>query len=230
VNADQVLDTLRAKHFRKSGFAFLREVRSDDSAVNGTRYADGLAVSLRRSLGSWFAGVEVKTNRGDWKSERRHPEKAGEVQRFCRYWWIASTPDVVNDGEVLGPWGHMVVSGGVVRIAKEAPLLSPEPPTAGFVASVLRCFAKDRAEISAAWRRGYDEARSNDPWTAGVTHADIVGISVKTGLSTTTVRGYYRRYGDVTDANRGLIERACVLLGLPARGEKAGQGGKHGNG
>lgn len=141
LSATRVLDLIAEKHFNGGAFAMLREVhnRTGNSYDGRDRYADALIISLWPSRGIWFGGVEVKVDRNDWLRERSSPEKSEPIQKYCNYWWVAAPPGVVQAGELPETWGHIEVGGEKpVRIAREAPRLPAEPPSATFIASVLR--------------------------------------------------------------------------------------------
>lgn len=140
---------------RGPGFAWLDEVRSRTgyrSRRNNERerYADLLAVSLYPSRGCWFAGVEIKISRADFLRELKAPDKSHAIKRYCQHWWLATLPGVVSHADELPDgWGCMVVkpptdpvfdriAGATVEILRGARVLQAEPPTATFVASVLR--------------------------------------------------------------------------------------------
>ena len=132
-----VLGVLRAKLFREPAHAWLYEVRNA-TGFAANRAADAVVVSCWPSRGIWFAGIELKTHRSDWLREIKDPSKAEAIGRYCHYWWVATTEGVVVDGEVPEAWGHVVVRGKAAEIQKQAPRREPEPPTAGFVAAMLR--------------------------------------------------------------------------------------------
>lgn len=136
--APKILDRLAAGIWPSPAHVILREVRNATGYAQQSRAADALVVSVWPSRGVWFAGVEVKISRGDWRSELKNPEKSTEIQKFCDYWWVAAAPEVVADGEVPSNWGLIEVDGAKARIIKDAPRLTPAPLTSEFIASVLR--------------------------------------------------------------------------------------------
>lgn len=156
MSADAVLSRLEATLFRAPAHAMLREVRNATGFARVTRTADALVVSLWPSRGVWFAGVEVKVSRGDWLRELKDPAKSDEIQRFCNYWWVATPPGIVRDGELPAAWGLVEVTSAKSRVKKAAPKLKPAPLSAAFVAAVFR----NRAEYEAGLRgRIVDELR-----------------------------------------------------------------------
>lgn len=139
-SAKTVLSALRSGPFPEPSHAWLYEVRNatGNDVKTDTRYADALIVSCWPSRGIWFAGVEVKVSRRDWKNELKNPEKSTAIQDFCDYWWIAAPPLVIEPSEIPEAWGLLEVQGDRVKTIKEAPKLLAKPLAQGFVASILR--------------------------------------------------------------------------------------------
>jgi len=104
-----------------------------------SRTADAVAVCAWPSRGMEIHGVEVKAYRSDWIRELRQPEKSTAVQRYCDRWWVvAEREDVVAADEVPSTWGLLVLRGKKLVTLVDAPKLTAEPLTRGFVASILR--------------------------------------------------------------------------------------------
>ncbi len=155
MRAHDVVAALREGPFRAPAHAFLEEVRNATGAARIERYADALAISLWPSRGIWFAGVEVKVSRQDWKRELDDPRKSAAIQRFCDYWWVAAPAGIVESHEVPETWGLFVIHegkrrGGPVEVVKPAPKIAAEGLSAAFVASVLRNHASTADEVIAA--------------------------------------------------------------------------------
>lgn len=158
--ADAILSALEAKRFKPGAFALLREVRNRTGYHGRQRYADALAVSCWPSRGLSFSGIEVKISRSDWQREIAEPEKSAEIQRFCHYWWIATPPGIVREGELPETWGLFEVDGKKVMAVREAPRLEPDPPSIGFVCSVFRNQSKGLERmLQHATTEGYVRAR-----------------------------------------------------------------------
>ena len=133
-----ILDRLEQGPFSRPGFVLIRQVRNATGFNRKqTRYADGVAVSLFPSRGVFFAGIEVKVSRSDWQKELADVEKSAEIQRFCRHWWIAAPPGIVNKNELPPTWGLYEI-GDRCRPVIQAPVLECEPPSVGFTAALLR--------------------------------------------------------------------------------------------
>lgn len=141
-----MIAALREGPFCAPAHTVLEEVRNSTGYAKTQRYADLLAVSLWPSRGLWFAGVEVKVSRSDWKMELKNPAKSVAIQRYCDYWWLAAPEGVVEPHEVPESWGLYTIlpgkpKGGPVRMDKQAPKLTPDPLSTTFVASVIRNFS-----------------------------------------------------------------------------------------
>jgi hypothetical protein len=138
LGAPQVLATLREKMFAGDAWAWMTEVRNGTGYARSARSADALAVSCWPSRGLFAAGIEIKVSRSDWKHELLQPAKSDEVQRFCRHWWIATSPGIVLPEELPPTWGLVETDGKVCSVVRQAPELQHADPTWLFVASVLR--------------------------------------------------------------------------------------------
>ena len=112
---------------------------ADSNGFGRHRIADAIAMNTWPSRGTAVHGFEVKTDRGDWLRELKHPEKSAPVQRFCDRWWICvDQGDLVREGELPETWGLLVLKSKKLVQVKEAPKLAAEPLTRGFVAVLLR--------------------------------------------------------------------------------------------
>lgn len=156
-SATFVLDAVEKSSAFKCGdgapHILLREVRNGTGFKRTERYADGLLVSLWPSRGVWFAGIEVKVSRRDWLSELKNPAKSADIQKWCRYWWLATAEGVARPEEIPEAWGWVEVSKkGRLHVRKSAPPSGTEPLTVDFVASILR-------NRSAAERKLIDRAK-----------------------------------------------------------------------
>jgi hypothetical protein len=114
---------------------------ADGTGHNKTRTVDAIIVSLWPSRGLWIAGVEIKVSRGDLLRELRDPAKQESVYKHCDYFYLAvGDASIVRDGDVPETWGLLVPGRGgkKMKVAKEAPKLTPEPMSPAFLASILR--------------------------------------------------------------------------------------------
>lgn len=138
--------------FPDGAFVRIPGVRNGTGWQRRTTTADALIVSCWPSRGLWFAGVEIKVSRGDWKRELAKPDKSAEIQKWCNYWYVAAPAGVVPLGELPPTWGLIECSGRGCKIVKAAPKLEPKPADTAFVCSVLRRIAESmvpRSEVNA---------------------------------------------------------------------------------
>jgi len=133
-----VANLLTQKVWSEPAFATLREVRNGTGYRRTERYADLVVVSCWPSRGLWIGGVEIKVSRSDWTRELRDPEKSAEIQKWCKYWWVAAPIGVVRDGELPETWGLVEVTESTAKLKRAAPELKPAELDVGFVASLLR--------------------------------------------------------------------------------------------
>ena len=133
------------KRFKAPEFAFLQEVRNETGLATVDRYADAIAMNLWPSRGMEVHGFEIKVSRADLLSELKNPSKSSPIQAFCDRWWLVlSDKSLIKPGELPPTWGLMVVRGTTqLRVEAEAVKLEPQPPSIGFVASLLRNFEKN---------------------------------------------------------------------------------------
>lgn len=154
--SDGIFAALR-KRFAAPEWAYFEEVRNGTGfSRRTTRTADGLAFSLWPSRGLELHGIEVKTHRSDWLREKKEPEKAEEIGRFCDRWWLAVTPGVVLDvGEVPSTWGLLEWDGKRWRTHRDAPKrLEATPLDRPMLAAILRKASEtESARIQAAAQR-----------------------------------------------------------------------------
>lgn len=138
LTANEVLDQLQQRVFHPKSHAMLREVNNATGYRGGRRYADAVICSCWPSRGLWLGGIEVKVSRPDWLSELKSPEKSAEIQKYCSFWWVATPPGIVRDGELPETWGLIEVTRKQSKTVKRAPKLEVAPLDMPFVASVLR--------------------------------------------------------------------------------------------
>jgi len=128
-------------------YALFFEV-ANGTGSNIRRYADAMAMSLFPSRGLTMHGFEVKVSRSDWKRELDNPRKAEEGNfRYCDHWWIVTTPNIVQPGELPKTWGHLELqtTGDIERgftsklkLKVPAPVLDAEQMSRNFIAALLR--------------------------------------------------------------------------------------------
>jgi hypothetical protein len=120
-------------------YVWLPQVRNGTGfAKSATRTADALGLSVWPSRGLFFVGVEVKVTRSDWRHELAQPEKAAEIEKYCRQWYIASPRGVVPEAELPETWGLIEVTRTTAEIVKAAAVQQTTPPDMLFTCAVLR--------------------------------------------------------------------------------------------
>ncbi len=129
---------LVAKRFPSPAFAYLTQVRNGTGfARKQDRTADAIAVSCYPSRGLYLIGVEIKVSRSDWRKELADPQKAADMQKYCRYWYIAAQKGVVLLGELPSNWG-LIECDKTARIKIPAPKLECKPLDMLMFCSILR--------------------------------------------------------------------------------------------
>ncbi len=109
------------------------------------------------SNGHMIHGFEIKVSRGDFLSEMKDPTKSQAVFKFCNRWSVVTPTGLIKAEELPQTWGWMTFDGRSMRTVKQAPALSPEPLTAGFVAAMLRRSGEADAGLIAAAVRAETE-------------------------------------------------------------------------
>lgn len=135
-----------AKRFAAPEFAFLTQVRSRTGYGGDIRTADAMAMCLYPSRGLELHGLEIKVSRSDWLREKKAPEKAEEIARYCDRWWLVVGDEaIVQPGELPPAWGLMAPRGKGLVAKVEAPALSPPAAPRHFLAAILRNVAEAHA-------------------------------------------------------------------------------------
>lgn len=132
------------RRYGAPAYALFFEVADKTGSAN--RYADAMAMALWPSRGLKLLGFEIKVDRRDWLRELKNPAKAEAMARLCNEWWVVTTEDVIQEGELPEPWGWLLLGGksGKLHVKKKA-LVQPSPQLEGanvmarhLVASLLR--------------------------------------------------------------------------------------------
>jgi hypothetical protein len=127
---------------------------------SASRSADALLMELWKPH-EWH-GFEIKASRADWLNERKDPSKAEAFTRYMDRWWlVVGDTSIVKDGELPEGWGLLVPTDGrVLRVAKQAPKLTPAVMPATFVAALMRRLVEqsvDTKRLDEAAQRGRHE-------------------------------------------------------------------------
>lgn len=133
-------------------YAFFTEVGSGTGSLGG-RYADAVACSLYPSTGLEIQGFEIKTGRGDFLNEMKHPEKSAEVMQHCHRWWLVAPKGVAVADELPKSWGFFELSNGRFFKKKHAPELTPTENNRAFVASLLRRATEHTVPRETLWSK-----------------------------------------------------------------------------
>jgi len=136
MRADDVRAAL-AKKYAAPEYALFFEV-GDATGGRARRWADAVAMGLWPSRGLALQGFEIKVSRSDLTSELKNPAKAESIARYCRYWWLATPPGLVREGELPEGWGLYEAHANGLRCVKQAPALVEEPVSPAFLAAILR--------------------------------------------------------------------------------------------
>jgi hypothetical protein len=161
-----ILQALR-NLFGPPAFGLLTEVADGTGTARIGRFADALAMSLWPSRGLHLHGIEIKASRTDWLRELKNPAKADAIAQFCDFWWVATLPDIVKDGELPPTWGLFELEGDKLKEKIKAPLAAPIPVDRSFLAAVFRRSVEQRAEaaeLEIAREEGRKEARNHCRW------------------------------------------------------------------
>jgi hypothetical protein len=153
------------KRFCAPEWAIMFEV-GDATGARHTRFADAVAMSLWPSRGLELHGIENKVARSDWLNERKQPEKAETIARFCEHWHLVTAQRVVLDVSEIPPaWGWIEFDGAKFHERKKPVRTAAEPITRAFLAALLRRVSSaDAAEVDAlvAKRCADAEAQINE--------------------------------------------------------------------
>lgn len=142
-----------ARVFPPPAHVLLSQVRNGVGYAKRTRTADALVASVWPSRGLYLTGVEIKVSRGDWLRELKKPEKSVSIQAYCRHWYIATPPGIVEPGTLPETWGLIETTEGRTRIVTPAPKLDPKPVDMLFVCSILRAISEQTVPSSEVEQR-----------------------------------------------------------------------------
>lgn len=128
------------KHHEGSEWAFLAQVRNQTGYDRNVRTADAIAFSLWPSRGIYATGYEVKVSKQDLKKELAQPEKAEEIARFCKCWFVATPEGLCKPEDLPLTWGLVEVKDtGKLKWTKPAtPNEHVMEPTWRFVCAIMR--------------------------------------------------------------------------------------------
>lgn len=146
-------------HYQAPGWRVFFEVAAD-TGVKANRHIDALACGIWPSVGHEVHGIEIKVSRSDWKRELADPAKAQELMRFSNRWWLACPDGLVAPDEVPATWGILYLKeNGTIKVKKQAPALTPDPITRGFMMAVIRNAPSVDTDLIAAIAAKNEERR-----------------------------------------------------------------------
>lgn len=126
-----------ALRYQAPEWALFMEV-ANGTGMKMRRYADAIAMSLFPSRGLDLHMFEVKTDRGDWLREKKNPEKAEEIAKYCDFMWLVASDGVAKIEEIPQTWGWLVQQKTRL-IQKKAPQrMTPCAIDRPFLAALLR--------------------------------------------------------------------------------------------
>lgn len=119
-------------------YSLLQEV-SDKAGFYRSRSADFIIMSLWPSRGLGLTGIELKSSRADWLSEKKKPEKAENIFQYCDYFYLLTSGDnIAHIEEIPETWGWLNIKGGRIMTVKESPKLNPVNISRHFLAALLK--------------------------------------------------------------------------------------------
>lgn len=135
----------------------------------GERRTDALALNMWASRGHALWGYEIKVSRSDWLRERKHPEKADGIIRYCAQWWLATPNDksIIPDDEVPDGWGLIRWTGKQWRTVVRAEKRTPKPiPDVLWISMLKNHRRVDEHALEQERRAGYSAGHQDAAKTA----------------------------------------------------------------
>ena len=134
VTTKDIRDALRAKHtpadnVTRPDWVLIEEARSGPGHDGNRGQCDMMAINLYQSRGMHLIGYEIKVSVSDMRAELKNPEKAERFARFCRSWWVVTTPKVwaATQHEIPPNWGVMTLATPGGRLVKKQTPTKREP-------------------------------------------------------------------------------------------------------
>ena len=126
------------RYFAPPDCAIVFEV-AQSTGAGAHRHLDAVAMELWPSRGLALHGIEIKCNFHDWIREKRNPEKAEQVARFCDLFWVAAPAGLVPIADLPMAWGLLEVGqDGTTKASKAALPTDATPVGRPFLAAMLR--------------------------------------------------------------------------------------------
>lgn len=202
-----------------SGYQTFFEV-GNDTGSRVRRHADAVAIGIWPSTGHLVHGFEVKVSRGDFLAEMKDGLKSQEIFRFCNRWSLATPPGLVKVDELPPTWGLVTFDGRTLRTVKQAPRLTPEPLTPGFVAALVRRAGEmDAGVIGAAVAKAKSEIEKNYQARAAHALASHRDDSIRAGQEAAKiVAGFKEALGEDWLSVHSVSEIAPLLKAMRKTG------------
>ncbi len=118
-----------ARTVDRPDWVLIEEARSGPGFDGNNGQCDMLAINLYKSRGMHLVGYEIKVSTSDMRAELKQPEKAERFARFCRSWWVVTTPKVweATQHEIPPNWGVMTLATPGGRLVKKQTPTKREP-------------------------------------------------------------------------------------------------------
>lgn len=104
------------------------------------RHLDAIVMDTWPSRGLSIIGIEVKCSLHDWRRERKNPEKAEQLARFCDYFYIAAPAGLIPVSELPSAWGLLELDPNTAELFQKvgASKTPAEGVTKEFLAAIMR--------------------------------------------------------------------------------------------
>lgn len=145
VTAADICAALRKRYCGQEATVVFEVAQGTGSRAH--RHLDAIAMELWPSRGLALHGIEIKVSLYDFRNERRDPEKAEQLARFCDYFWIAAPVGVVPLEEMPSAWGLFEYEGGKLFIKKQPIKTDAQPVDRNFLAGMMRAASRGVSEI-----------------------------------------------------------------------------------
>lgn len=182
------------------------------------RTADAIAFSLWPSRGLYATGYEIKVSNAGLNKEFKEPEKAEEIARFCRMWFVVTPLGLCKPEGLPSAWGLVEVKPDMKLKWTNpcVPNMEAQEPTWQFVCSIMR-----NMEDSCVPRADFERRLASGIADAEKRHKDMDGWELKQAREALTdlrerVADFEKRAGFTLDKYshhfNGEIGEAVKLL------------------
>lgn len=132
-----IVKALEAK-YRLPEWVFLTEVSTDTGG--GAKRIDAIAISCWSKKGIYNLRIafEVKISRNDAMKDLLNFDKRSWAYRLSHQFFFVTPPEIIKPDELTRHDGLIEFDGDTLTMKKKAISRAEQPPSWGFVASVLR--------------------------------------------------------------------------------------------